>query len=117
MSLNSFDIEYKGSLILENSVIAGNVKSDKDIYLKGMVMGNVHCTANLIINRDAVIDGDVYCENLYTDGSIIGNVHVNHRSQMAANAVIKGYLITSCLSLHSEAIIEKGLKLKDKLKK
>lgn len=113
MDQDSFDIEYEGSLILKNLEIRGNIKSDKDICLKGIIEGDVHCKACVIINNNALIDGDVYCDRLFIDGKITGNVHVIHRAVLGRHAVIGGHLITESLTIHPEATIGKGLKLKE----
>lgn len=113
MDQDSFDIEYEGSLILKNLEIRGNIKSDKDICLKGFIEGDVHCKACVIVNNDALIDGDVHCERLYIDGKIAGNVHVTHRTVLGQHAVISGHLITESLTIHPEAVVVKGLKLKE----
>ena len=41
MNQERFDIEYEGNRILENTRIDGNLKTDKSVYLDGMIQGNV----------------------------------------------------------------------------
>ena len=36
-----------------------------------------------------------------------------NRTCLTANAVVKGFLQTSCLLIHPEAVVEKGLRLKE----
>lgn len=112
MEQDSFNIESAGSLILSGSEISGNIRSERDICLKGTIVGNVQCKAQLIVNNKAVIDGDVCCDRLFIDGLITGNVEVSGRTVMGRNAIIKGGLVTSGLTIHPDAVIEKGLKLK-----
>ena len=52
MNQERFDIEYEGNRILENTRIDGNLKTDKSVYLDGMIQGNVHAGKLVIINKD-----------------------------------------------------------------
>ena len=51
MNQERFDIEYEGNRILENTRIDGNLKTDKSVYLDGMIQGNVHAGKLVIINK------------------------------------------------------------------
>lgn len=111
MGQDSFDIDYNGSLIGEDMEIMGNFKSERDVYLKGKIVGDVRCDSRLIVNAGAVINGDVHCRELFLDGLITGDVWADHRVELKPGAVIKGYVTTSLLHIHPDATIEKGLKL------
>ena len=74
MNQERFDIEYEGNRILENTRIDGNLKTDKSVYLDGMIQGNVHAGKLVIINKGGKVDGDVDCDELYINGTITGNV-------------------------------------------
>ena len=103
MNQERFDIEYEGNRILENTRIDGNLKTDKSVYLDGMIQGNV--------------DGDVDCDELYINGTITGNVCVACKTVMGGDAVIEGGLITDTLEITLGATIRKGLKLKKRRNK
>ena len=64
MNQERFDIEYEGNRILENTRIDGNLKTDKSVYLDGMIQGNVHAGKLVIINKGGKVDGDVDCDEL-----------------------------------------------------
>lgn len=56
MNQERFDIEYEGNRILENTRIDGNLKTDKSVYLDGMIQGNVHAGKLVIINKGGKVD-------------------------------------------------------------
>lgn len=117
MDLDSLGIDYEGSLILEDMEIRGDVKSDKGLYLKGMIRGGLHGSLRLIVEHEAVIDGDVDCDELFVDGTITGNVRVSAKTVMGVHAVIKGGLITESLEITPGALVVGGLKLEKSNKK
>lgn len=117
MESYNWDVNNKGSRVLKDTVVNGNIRSENSIYLEGRVEGDIHCKSDLILAEGAEVDGDVYCDNLYISGVIKGNVEVVHKAFLEEHAVIKGHLITSCLKLYTSSVIEKGLRLQDKINK
>ena len=106
MNQERFDIEYEGNRILENTRIDGNLKTDKSVYLDGMIQGNVHAGKLVIINKGGKVNG-----------TITGNVCVACKTVMGGDAVIEGGLITDTLEITLGATIRKGLKLKKRRNK
>ncbi|MDR1757193.1 MAG: polymer-forming cytoskeletal protein [Culturomica sp.] len=114
MDQDSFTLPGKGSFLGEEVVVNGTLRSDDDLYLKGRVIGDVHCQASLYMNKDAVVSGNVFCGSLFSDGLITGNVRVAQRSHLKEHAVILGSLHTCSLLIHPGAKVERGLKLQGK---
>lgn len=113
MDKDRFDINYTGNRILADVRINGHIKSEKDIYLDGFILGNVHSAGQVIVNRTGTIDGDVDCEVLFLNGKITGNVSVNQKVVLGASAEIGGGLITASLEITPGAKIGLGLKFKN----
>ena len=113
MNQDRFDIDYEGSRILADARINGGIKSNKVICLDGFVEVNIYCAGCVIINKNAVVDGDVDCEALFLNGKITGNASVDHKSVLGTNAEIRGGLITTSLEISPGAKIGLGLKLKN----
>ncbi|WP_418535560.1 polymer-forming cytoskeletal protein [Odoribacter laneus] len=114
MSQSDFNIGNSGSLILEGTVVKGDIFSDKNVCLKGTLTGNVHCKATFFLPAGAKVEGNVSCADLLSAGLITGDVQVSGKACLKESAVIKGHLVTSCLLLHPRTVIEKGLKLQDR---
>lgn len=112
MDQDSFEIDYEGSLILRDTEVRGDIKSDKGIYIEGTVRGRVHSDARLVVDDKAVIDGDVDCRELFLNGVITGNVCVSAKAVIGVHGVIKGVLVTDTLEVVSGAVIGGGLRLK-----
>lgn len=106
-------MDYVGNRILSDVRIKGNIKSEKDICLDGVIEGNVHSAGQVIINEKATVDGDVECDVLIIHGQITGNVCVARKTIMGASAEIQGGLITATLEITPGAKIGKGLRLKN----
>lgn len=117
MERDNFEKDNKGSLLLDGSVVRGNIDSERDICLKGAVKGNIRCGSQLSICKGALVEGEIFCRSLWCEGLIVGSAEVTERARLGETAVIKGHLVTSSLSVHPGAMIEQGLKFKDNIKK
>lgn len=114
MSLDQLEKSSGGSVLQKGAEIRGNIRTESNIFLKGIILGDVDCKGKLVVDRDGVIEGNICCGELVSDGLIIGDVEVKGKVCLSDKAVIKGFLTTSCILLHPDAVIEKGLRLKDK---
>lgn len=112
MDSNDFTKEPDGTLILEHTAVNGSIHSERSIYLKGKVKGDIRCNSRLMICKGAVVEGEVFCKELCVDGLIRGNAEVEGMAYLSANAVMEGHLLASALLIHPEAEIGGGIRLK-----
>lgn len=112
MNQDRFDIDIIGNQLLANCRIDGNLKSDRDICLDGIISGNIQCSKRVVVNKGGIIDGDLECEELFLNGKITGNVCVARKTVMGVNAIIEGGLTTDSLEITPGAKIGGGLRLK-----
>ena len=62
------------TIISEDVVIVGEITEGGSIRLEGTVKGNVNILGNLIVGKNAFIQGDVSCDNMNIVGKVEGNV-------------------------------------------
>ncbi len=111
MNQTHFDTDFEGNRISINTQITGQFKTNQSIYLNGKIRGLVESDRCIVITPNAIVEGDVHCDELYIEGTITGNAHVAHQTTMGAKAIIEGGLITDSLVITPGATIKKGLKL------
>jgi len=61
------------STISEDLTITGNVESQGELHLNGLVQGDVRCIA-LVIGENAQLEGNVVAEEVMVRGRLIGSV-------------------------------------------
>ncbi|NMC57612.1 MAG: polymer-forming cytoskeletal protein [Eubacteriaceae bacterium] len=62
------------TIISEDVVIIGEITEGGSIRLEGTVKGNVNILGNLIVGKNAFIQGDIVCDNINIIGKVEGNV-------------------------------------------
>jgi cytoskeletal protein CcmA (bactofilin family) len=110
---NITEINDNGSSLMEEVLVEGSVDSKRSFILNGRISGDVRCEAQLVVKRDGVITGNVFCRDLYLEGTITGDVEVALKAFVKAGSVINGYLQTTQLVIHPDAEIEKGIQIKE----
>ena len=49
----------------------GDITSNGDLRIDGILIGNINCTAKVIIGANGVVEGEVICKNaLYVPGVV-----------------------------------------------
>src|SRR5262245_18755080 len=79
----------------------GNLESEGDIQVDGKVQGHIRCT-QLIVGRDATIDGDVLAAEVVIRGKVKGGVIRANRVKLQETARVE-----------SEIFFEKSLGIED----
>lgn len=83
--------------------IEGNIVSNGNIRIDGLLKGTLQCKGKVVIGATCVVEGDLYCTNADIMGKVIGNVTVTDHLLLKASAVIDGNLQVKQLSVEPGA--------------
>lgn len=100
---NPTDNLGKTNRIVQATEINGDIFSEADFRLDGILMGNLTCNGKLVIGPQGKIIGDIKCMNLDVEGTFEGNVQVQQQIAIRATATITGHLQMSQLIVESGA--------------
>lgn len=90
--------------IIGSSVkVEGDLVSDGDIRVEGMVTGKIKTNKNLYVGPQARIEADVEAENAELAGSIKGQVKVSQSLNLTESGRIEGDIFCAKLSIASGA--------------
>ncbi|NVK29070.1 MAG: polymer-forming cytoskeletal protein [Flavobacteriia bacterium] len=89
--------------ILIGTEIEGDVKSNGDVRIDGVVKGNIKVTGKLVIGEKGKVEGEVVCSNATVSGLLKGKAEVKELLTMTATAVVQGDVITGKLSVEPGA--------------
>ncbi|WP_294140250.1 polymer-forming cytoskeletal protein [uncultured Sanguibacteroides sp.] len=103
MAKNVHQHNAKRTVILSTSVIQGDIRVPNDLFLEGVVAGNVDCGGVLTVKRGAVVEGDVNCKVLDADGWVKGSVNTKDLT-MREEGRIEGRVETGRLRIVGDKI-------------
>ena len=82
------------TLIAANTEITGDVAFVNQLYINGVVRGNILASADsdatVIISEEGSVVGEIRVPNVVVNGKVEGDVYASTRLELAAKAEVKG---------------------------
>lgn len=89
---------------IENSTkIKGEVISEGDLRIDGVLEGTLKTAGKVIIGKEGILIGGVTCQNADVEGHIKGNVFVEQTLSLKATSKVEGEVITDKLIVEAGA--------------
>lgn len=92
------------TVIDKKVVIEGNFSSDGSVLFQGKITGDIR-VSNLIVGKDAIVNGTITSLSLDILGSVTGLIDANE-VRLAATAVVKGDITHQFLEIEKKAYFE-----------
>lgn len=86
-----------GSVIGEDLIVTGDIKSKSDLLIIGNVEGNITCVT-LLVGKSGKVNGDITSENLVIEGGIQGMVS-SASVELKDGCSVEGDITSSSLSI------------------
>ena len=87
--------------IVEGTHIKGDVKTDSNFRIDGVLIGTIDAMGKLVIGVSGKIEGDIRCGNADIEGEVIGNVIVDGLLSLKSTAKITGNITMSKIEMHT----------------
>jgi cytoskeletal protein CcmA (bactofilin family) len=91
------------NLISNGTEITGDIKSNGDIRIDGLLTGNLGTKGKVVIGPTGKIKGEVVCKNSEVSGQVEGKISVGQLLNLKASSKITGDIITSKLAIEPGA--------------
>lgn len=91
------------SLIASGTTLKGDITSNGDIRIDGTLLGNMQCSAKVIIGANGVVEGDITGQQADIMGKVTGTVKVKELLQLKGGSVVSGNLHASKLQIEPSA--------------
>jgi cytoskeletal protein CcmA (bactofilin family) len=91
------------NLISNGTEITGDVKSNGDIRIDGLLTGNLTTKGKVVIGPTGKVKGEVYCKNSEVSGTVDGKICVSQLLTLKTDSKISGDILTFKLSIEPGA--------------
>jgi len=91
------------NLISIGTEITGDIKSNGDIRIDGLLTGNLNTKGKVVIGPTGKVKGEVYCKNSEVSGTVDGRICVSQLLTLKTDSKISGDIITFKLSIEPGA--------------
>ena len=91
------------NLIGNGTNIVGDIKSNGDVRIDGILTGNISINGKLVVGSTGKIEGNILCQNADISGEINGKINVSDLLILKASAKLLGDIITGKISIEPSA--------------
>ncbi len=91
------------NLFSEGTVIKGDIKTNNDIRIDGIIEGLIYSDAKVVIGPNGKVIGDIMCQNADISGKVSGVVSVKELLFLKNTAEVNGDIDTNKLVVESGA--------------
>jgi len=91
------------SLIGSGTSMKGDITSSGDLRIDGTLVGNIICSAKVIIGAGGVVEGDVSGQQADIMGKVSGTIKVKELLQLKSNCLVNGNLYSAKLQIEPAA--------------
>ena len=99
------------SILAPGAKIKGDISSDTDLRLDGLMEGNLISEGKVIIGPNALLTGNITCSNAEISGTVKGNVIAPEQLSLKSQSRIDGSITTSTLIIESGAALNGACKM------
>ncbi|MGC9330930.1 MAG: bactofilin family protein [Bacteroidales bacterium] len=92
------------NIIGEGTSFNGDIKSDGDVRIDGLITGNSNIQGKLVIGNKGKVNGEIHCQNAEISGKVEGKLFVKELLSLKASSVIKGDIKTTRLAIEPNAV-------------
>ncbi len=104
------------NIIAKNTSIVGDVISEGDFRIDGIVEGTIKTSGRVVIGAQGKVKGNVECSNADIEGAFSGKLVVTDLLFLKATAVIKGEVFINKLSVEPGATLNAKCEMKSGVK-
>ncbi len=91
------------SLIGAGTTMKGDITSNGDLRIDGMLVGNIHCTAKVVIGANGVVQGDINGQQADIMGKVTGTIKVKDLLQLKGGSHVNGNIQAAKLQIEPTA--------------
>ncbi len=103
----------KVTAIGNNSQFTGNMTFTGVLKISGTVKGNIEANedadAQLVLDQNGLVEGDITAPNILIRGEVNGNVHSTTQVEIDASALVTGNVYYDVLEMHGGATVNGSL--------
>ncbi len=91
------------TLISAGTTVKGDISSNHDLRIDGTIIGNIQCSAKIVVGANGVVEGDISGNQADIVGKVSGNIRAKELLQLRGESVVSGHLYAGKLQVEPTA--------------
>ncbi|HXB91580.1 MAG TPA: polymer-forming cytoskeletal protein [Puia sp.] len=96
-------VSTSASLIGAGTTMKGDITSNGDLRIDGTLVGNIHCSAKVIIGANGNVQGDINGQTADILGKVTGTIKVKDLLQLKGGSTLNGNIQATKLQIEPTA--------------
>jgi len=96
-------VSTSASLIGAGTTMKGDITSNGDLRIDGTLVGNIHCSAKVVIGANGNVQGDINGQTADIMGKVTGTIKVKDLLQLKGGSAVNGNIEASKLQIEPTA--------------
>jgi len=92
------------NIISNGTKIQGDIESDGDFRIEGIVNGNVKAKGKIVIGETGQVDGQMKCNSADISGKVKVKLEVSEQTTLRASCQFTGDIVTQKISIEPGAV-------------
>jgi cytoskeletal protein CcmA (bactofilin family) len=89
--------------LVKGTTVEGDIDSEGDIRIDGIVKGHISCRAKVIVGVNGVIEGKLFCQNATVEGTVRGILNVVDMLTVRSTGNVTGDVVSERLNIETGA--------------
>jgi cytoskeletal protein CcmA (bactofilin family) len=102
-SLGATPVSTSASLIGGGTTMKGDITSNGDLRIDGTLVGNIHCSAKVVIGANGNVQGDINGQTADIMGKVTGTITVKDLLQLKGGSLLNGNIKAAKLQIEPTA--------------
>lgn len=96
-------VSTSASLIGAGTTMKGDITSNGDLRIDGSLVGNIHCSAKVVIGANGNVQGDINGQTADIMGKVSGTIKVKDLLQLKGGSAVSGNIEAAKLQIEPTA--------------
>jgi len=96
-------VSASASLIGAGTTMKGDITSNGDLRIDGALVGNIHCSAKVVIGANGSVQGDINGQQADIMGKVTGTIKVKDLLQLKGGSLVNGNIQATKLQIEPTA--------------
>jgi cytoskeletal protein CcmA (bactofilin family) len=101
-------VSASASLIGAGTTMKGDITSSGDLRIDGTLVGNIHCSAKVVIGANGNVQGDINGQTADIMGKVTGTIKVKDLLQLKGGSFLNGNIEAGKLQIEPTANFNGG---------
>jgi cytoskeletal protein CcmA (bactofilin family) len=110
-SKKRIDPNSTDTLIGENSVFEGKIKSEASIRIEGQILGDVECFGDVIVGEQGLVKSNITARNAILAGTVNGNITVKDKLTVTSTGKLNGNIMARSFIIEEGGVFQGNSKM------